>query len=126
MNQSPIALYGQITGPEKLPNDLRDSEWGKEIYHITGVPIHAMSPLCKLIWLKENDPATFKTAYKFISIKEYIFSRLFDEYIIDTSIASATGLLNLKTLNWDEKILNFLDITPFFITGCFCQINPHL
>jgi gluconokinase len=89
---------------------LRDSDWGEEIYHITGVPIHAMSPLCKIIWLKENDPAIFKAAHKFISIKEYIFYKLFDEYIIDTSVASATGLLNLKTLQWDEKILSFLDI----------------
>lgn len=96
----------------EIAERLKDSEWGEEIYHITGVPIHAMSPLCKLIWLKENNPAIFKTAHKFISIKEYIFYKLFNEYVIDTSVASATGLLNLKTLNWDERILNFLEITP--------------
>ena len=96
----------------EIADRLKITEWGKEIYHITGVPVHAMTPLCKLIWLKENDPAIFKKAHKFISIKEYIYYKLFNEYIVDTSIASATGLLNLKTLAWDEKVLNFLEITP--------------
>jgi gluconokinase len=89
---------------------LRYSEWGNKIYHATGVPVHAMSPLCKLIWLKENEPTVFNKADKFISIKEYIYYRIFGEYLIDTSVASATGLLNLKTLEWDERILNFIDI----------------
>lgn len=95
----------------EIAERLKNTEWGKEIYYSTGVPIHAMSPLCKLIWLKENEPSLFKKAYKYISIKEYIFHKLFNEYIVDTSVASATGLLNLKTLAWDEKILNFLEIT---------------
>ena len=95
----------------EIADILKATDWGEEIYHITGVPIHAMTPLCKLIWLKENDPETFNKAYRFISIKEYIYFKLFNEYVVDTSIASATGLLNLKSLSWDEKILNFLDIT---------------
>jgi gluconokinase len=70
-----------------------------------------MSPLCKIIWLKENEPLIFKKASKFISIKEYIYHKIFGEYIIDTSVASASGLLKTKTLLWDEKILDYLDIT---------------
>jgi gluconokinase len=62
--------------------------------------------------VKKNDPATFTKAHKFISIKEYIFYKVFGEYVVDTSVASATGLLNLRTLKWDEKILDFLQITP--------------
>jgi gluconokinase len=96
----------------EIADELKNTEWGKEIYHSTGVPVHAMSPLCKLLWLKENNPAIFNKAYKFISIKEYVYHKLFDEYIIDASIASATGIFNLKTLSWDERILNFLNIIP--------------
>lgn len=93
-----------------IADNLKQTAWGREIYQITGVPIHAMSPLCKLLWLKENEPSLFFKAYKFISIKEYIYYKVFGEYLIDTSVASATGLLNLRTLQWDEKILQFLDI----------------
>ena len=99
---------------------LKESEWGEEIYHITGVPIHAMSPLCKILWFKENDKATFTKAYKFIGIKEYIFFKLFGEFLIDTSVASATGMLNLKTLEWEERILSFADITPAVLSQVVC------
>lgn len=95
----------------EIAEGLRDSEQGKCFYHTTGVPIHAMSPLCKLLWLKEYKLAVFKNAYKFIGIKEYICNKFCGEYIVDTSLASATGLLNLKTLEWDENILNFLDLS---------------
>jgi gluconokinase len=95
---------------------LRNTEWGREIYNNTGVPVHAMSPLCKLIWLKENQPELFRKADKFIGIKEYIFYKIFHQHIVDTSIASATGLLNIRTLKWHEKILNFLEISPSYLS----------
>ena len=94
-----------------IADKLRKSNEGMNIYQKTGVPIHAMSPLCKLLWLKENDQKIFNAAYKFIGIKEYIFYKLFGEYIVDTSIASATGLLNTKSLQWDEGILNYCSVS---------------
>jgi gluconokinase len=89
---------------------LKNTETGRKFYHATGVPIHAMSPLCKLMWLKEHEPAIFSKAYKFISIKEYIFSKLFGEYVVDTAIASASGLLNVQQLKWEDDILEFLQV----------------
>ena len=94
-----------------IAEKLRNSEKGRRFYSASGVPIHSMSPLCKLLWFKENQPYIFNTAYKFIGIKEYIFYKLFGDFVVDTSIASATGLLNTKTLQWDEEILNFVGIT---------------
>ena len=90
--------------------DLCTSDNGRKFYQATGVPIHAMSPLCKLIWLKENEPSIYNSAYKFIGIKEFIFHKICDEYIVDSSVASSTGLLNIKTLEWDEDILGFLGL----------------
>lgn len=84
-----------------------DAEW---IYRISGVPVHAMSPLCKLIWLRENEPALFEKAHKFIGIKEYIFHKLFGHFVVDTSIASATGLLETATLQWNESLLQYAGI----------------
>src|SRR6478735_3673416 len=48
---------------------LRNTESGRNIYRQTGTPIHAMSPLCKLIFLKNENHQLFAQAYKFISIK---------------------------------------------------------
>lgn len=94
-----------------IAQKLRVSKEGNQFYHTSGVPIHSMSPLCKLLWLRENQPEIFHTAFKFIGIKEYIFYKLFNDFIVDTSIASATGLLNSKTLQWDNEILQYIGIT---------------
>jgi len=91
-------------------DDLNHTMTGQEIYQRTGTPIHPMSPLVKLIWFKKNDINTYENAAKWIGIKEYIFYRFFGEFIIDYSVASATGLFNLQTLNWDSKALSLASI----------------
>ncbi|MDF2510330.1 MAG: gntK [Herbinix sp.] len=81
---------------------------GREFYIKTGTPTHSMSPLYKLMWLKDNEPDLYQKAYKFISVKEYIFYKLFHEYVVDYSIASATGMFNIFDLRWDKDILETL------------------
>lgn len=89
-----------VTQAEKL----KQSQ-GHEIYLRTGSPIHPASVLTKLMWMRESDPDTFNKAAKFISIKEYILYQFFGRYVVDYSIASATGLFNLQQLDWDEEAL---------------------
>ena len=91
---------------------LRSTGRGAACYQDTGVPIHPMSPLCKILWLKEQEPTLFKQAARFISIKEYVWWRLFGTYVVDTSIASTTGLMDIATLNWHPGIMELVGITP--------------
>lgn len=84
---------------------LRDTPEGRLIYRQTGTPVHAMSPLCKIRWLRERQPAIFAQAALFPGIKEYIFHHFFGSYLIDESIASATGLFDIHTLRWNETAL---------------------
>lgn len=79
---------------------LRSGKAAATLYRHTGTPIHPMSPLCKLMWWKKNDPAGFKRAARFLDIKGYVFSRLFGRYLIDYSLASATGLFDHDALKW--------------------------
>jgi gluconokinase len=102
-----------------IAQNLRNTEEGKRFYHTSGVPIHSMSPLCKLLWLRQYEPEIFNTAYKFIGIKEYVFYKLFNDFIIDSSIASATGLLGSKTLQWDEAILQYVNIEASRLSTVF-------
>jgi gluconokinase len=86
---------------EDIAQKLRDSAQGEAIYKTSGTPIHAMTPLCKLIWIRENKNVLFASAHKFISIKEYIWYQLFNDFQIDYSIASATGLFDIIKLKWN-------------------------
>ena len=94
----------------KIADQLRKSEDGKKIYDNNGTPIHAMTPVCKLIWLRENQEDIFESAAKFIGIKEYLIFRLTGKFVIDYSIASATGLFNIREKAWDSYTLNYIGL----------------
>ncbi len=104
------AVRNMITWADKrsaaIAEDIRLSALGKMLYEENGTPIHAMSPLCKIIWLKDNEPHIFHSTYKFISIKEFIWIRLFGVFEIDHSIASATGLFNILNKAWNHNALS--------------------
>ncbi|QRR01913.1 gluconokinase [Dyadobacter sandarakinus] len=91
---------------------LRKSAVGKKIYENNGTPVHAMAPVCKLLWFKKYEPRIYKKAARFLSIKEYVIFRLTGKYVVDYSIASATGLFNIRELKWDEYTLQKLGLTP--------------
>jgi gluconokinase len=89
---------------------LRSSQIGKKIYNHNGTPIHAMTPVCKLMWLKQNEPEIYKNASRFVGIKEYVIYRLTGKFVVDYSIASATGMFNLRELKWDTYTLKKLGL----------------
>lgn len=85
---------------------------GHALYLKTGTPIHPMSPLPKLMWMRQEDSDRFRQAAKFISIKEYVLYRLLGVLVVDYSIASATGLFHLARLAWDEDAIETAGIRP--------------
>ncbi len=95
---------------EDIALKLKASAQGEHIYRTTGTPIHPMSPLCKLIWLKENNGELFKKTAKFISIKEFIWYKLFKHFQVDYAIASATGLFDIEKLCWSEAACNLVGV----------------
>jgi gluconokinase len=84
---------------------------GHEVYKRTGTPIHPMSPLSKIAWIVNDRPDIASRAKKYIGIKEYVFKKLFDQYVVDHSLASAMGLMNLKELDWDKEALTIAGVS---------------
>lgn len=106
---SPLIIWSDGRS-EKEAQWLKAQNEAADIYQHTGTPIHPMSPLCKLLWMKKKDKALFKKATRFISIKDYVLAKFFDEYLIDYSLASATGLFDHKTLKWYDPALEIAGI----------------
>ncbi|MEO6850845.1 MAG: gluconokinase, partial [Mucilaginibacter sp.] len=96
---APMTTWADNRSAE-IAKRLKATAEGLAIYKATGTPLHAMSPLCKITWMRENDLALFQKTSRFISIKEYIWHKLFDEYVIDHSIASGSGLFDIDRLDW--------------------------
>ncbi|PTX59652.1 gluconate kinase (FGGY family) [Melghirimyces profundicolus] len=106
---TPIITWADLRSGE-ISRRLRQTDTGRGIYRRTGTPVHPMAPLSKLIWMRKEAADPFAQAERWISIKEYLISRWFSQYVVDTSIASATGLLNLETLDWDKEALELAGI----------------
>jgi len=84
----------------------------EEVKQRTGCTLHPMYFLSRLAWIREETPDVFKHAARFISIKEYIIDRLFGAHQVDHSIASGTGIWNMRTMDWDYDLLSEIDLTP--------------
>lgn len=90
---------------EAWARKIKEEYDGHDIYKRTGTPIHPMSPFAKITWIVKERPEIAANAKKYIGIKEYIFKKFFGQYVVDHSLASSMGMMNLKTLDWDEKAL---------------------
>ncbi|GAA4447669.1 gluconokinase [Ravibacter arvi] len=95
-----------------LADRLRNSAGGKAQYLRTGIPVHAMTPACKLLWVNLHKPDGLYRASRYLGIKDYVILRLTGRLVTDYSMAAAMGLLNIRTLEWDEETLTGLEITP--------------
>ena len=91
--------------------ELKGSALGKTIYEATGTPIHPMSPLAKIAWLKKHDPERCRNTSRYLSIKSYIIQQLTNGYFLDYSLGSATGLMNIHNISWDTDALDYVGIT---------------
>jgi gluconokinase len=85
---------------------------GSALYARTGAPMHPMLPVAKLRWLRDNDPALFAKTRRFVGLKELVVFRWTGEWLVDHGIASATGMLDLRTRDWDPLALELAGVTP--------------
>jgi gluconokinase len=81
-----------------------------ELYTSTGAPMHPMLPVAKLRWLKEQDPQLFARTRRFVGLKELVVFRWTGEWLVDHGIASATGMLDLRTREWNARALQLAGV----------------
>lgn len=92
----------------------RWSDWVRSqdptLYSRTGLPIHPLSLVVKLAWLRHEQPDLVARAARIVSIKEFILNRWCGEWVVDLSTASTSGLLNLELCQWDAGALSVAGI----------------
>jgi gluconokinase len=104
---TPLVTWGDMRATEQAER-LRAEH--PELHDRTGTPLHPMSPLPKLVWFAEHEPETFAAARRWAGIKELVVARLTGTWAVDHSVASGTGLLNLRELEWDREALGIAGI----------------
>ncbi|MCL4505163.1 MAG: gluconokinase [Chloroflexi bacterium] len=107
---TPVYTYGDT----RFASDaraLRDEVDEMAALQRTGCRIRANYLPSRIMWLKRNLPDVFQKTRWFVSLSDYICLRLFGAMRAGLSVWSWSGLLNRRTLNWDEDWLKQLGIS---------------
>jgi gluconokinase len=75
------------------------------LYRRTGCPVHPMYLPPKLRWLRANQPAASESLETVGGITEYVLRRWTGLSVVDRSVASGSGLYNLRAGTWDDEAL---------------------
>jgi len=82
------------------------------IFSITGLDIHPLYSLGKILWIRDNHPEIFARSVKWLCLPDYIYYRLTKEFATDFTIASRTMAFDLINSCWSKEILDAVDINP--------------
>jgi len=80
------------------------------VFKLTGLPVHSMYAVPKIMWLKKHKPDLYSKAYKFVGWTELVQMKLGLSPIMDFSMGSRTLGMNIKTKSWDSKLIDCLGI----------------
>lgn len=108
------ALRSTILGMDTRTNPqnlwLRERFGDELLFQLTGMPIHTINTLPKLLWLKENEPDIWRKADKFLLVEDFFIQKMTGLAVISQCLASRTQLFNLNKEIWDHEILGTIGL----------------
>ena len=86
---------------------------GKDrLFGLTGLSLQPIFGLCKLLWLKENEPEAYSRTTTWLNVADFMAFRLCGVAATDFSLASRTLALDLHNLRWADELLEEVGIPP--------------
>ncbi len=82
-----------------------------ETHARTGARFHSSYWPAKLLRLQNEVPSAFAPGTHWLSFSDYLFLQLFGVETTSVSMASATGLFNQRTRDWDDELCDDLNIS---------------
>jgi glycerol kinase len=108
------ALVWQDIRTQDICDELKDINELSDEFLKTGLPIATYFSLSKILWLLRNvnevKNARLENDLCFGTIDSWILYKLTGKHLTDVTNASRTLMMDLKTLNWIDKIFDILDI----------------
>ena len=91
---------------------LREKLSERTIQHRTGCMLRAQFWPAKLRWLQRTQPQLFRRTTTWASPAGWLFGELFGVAAVSPSMASGTGLYNLRTGQWDPQLCQLCRVRP--------------
>lgn len=99
------------TRAARAAKELRDRFDETAVHARTGCRLHQSYWPAKLLWLRNEQPETFRSVSRWLSFGEYVVLRLFGETAASISMASGTGLFNHQARAWDRELTQALGVS---------------
>lgn len=117
----PVDAGGQALRPAILGMDTRTGEqnaWLREefgaerLFERTGMPVHTINTLPKLLWLKRHEPDLWARAERFLLYEDLFITKMTGQAVISRCLASRTQLYDIPEDRWSPEILEALELEP--------------
>lgn len=118
---APVDGRGRLLRPFILGMDRRtvaENVWlagrfgAEALFRRTGMPMHTINTLPKLLWLQRHEPDAWKAARRFLLYEDFFLFRLGGEALISHCLASRTQMYELAAGDWAGDLLNACGIDP--------------
>ena len=115
----PVDRSGQPLMDTIMWQDRRNAEICRElevcndlIFERSGARVNTVFSGSRMGWILRNRPDVCERLYKFLNIPEYVMHHMTGEYKTDVTYGSRSHLMNLRTRQWDEEMLQLFGILP--------------
>ncbi len=98
------------TRPAKFVSQLKNGLDEANVHNRTGCPFHSSYWPAKLLWIKEAFPDAYSKTARWLSFPDFLGLKLFGSDETSVSMASGTGLFDIRKLQWDRDLLDYLKL----------------
>jgi xylulokinase len=93
-------------------NDWLAGRFGADaLFSLTGMPVHTVNSLPKLLWLRRHEPELWGAAHKFLLYEDLFLARLGGTPVVSHCLASRTQMYDLAGGDWADDILETCGIS---------------
>ncbi|WP_444951228.1 gluconokinase [Micromonospora ureilytica] len=122
-------LTRRDTRSSEAARELRLSGQSRELHRLTGIPVHPMNPLCKLLWFARHEPYLCTATRRWIGLKDYVVHRLTGMLVTELSSASGTGMFDVHRRVWSPAVLDLAGLSesqlpPVLPTTAVLRLSP--
>ncbi len=111
-NPMPVVLGWADTRSRAFTEKLRKRFDESEVHNRTGARFHSSFWPAKLMWLRSEFPDAFSRASAVMSFSDLLSLRFFGELTTSVSMASGTGIFDIRKCYWDAELIKYLKIKP--------------
>ena len=106
------AILGMDTRTGQENKWLAEQFGSETLFARTGMPVHTINTLPKLLWLQRHEPQLWSRAHQLLLYEDFFLRRLSGQATISHCLASRTQMYDLAAGTWAHDILDRCGMCP--------------